>query len=58
MPPKMDIWSSDAEQLLIDLVKARAILWDIIYRNYRRNDLKEIQWEEISKKMGLLYSSK
>ncbi|KYN22219.1 hypothetical protein ALC57_05390 [Trachymyrmex cornetzi] len=58
MPPKMDIWFRDAEQLLIDLVKTRAILWDITHRNYRRNDLKEIQWEEISKKMGLLYSSK
>ncbi|KYQ47578.1 hypothetical protein ALC60_13333, partial [Trachymyrmex zeteki] len=56
--PKIDIWSNDVEQLLIDLVKARAIIWDVTYGSYCRNDLKEIQWEEISKEMDVPYSSK
>lgn len=58
MPPKIDIWNTEAEQLLIDLVEIRSILWDITQKNYRRNDLKDLQWEEVSRKMGASYTGK
>lgn len=58
MPPKMNIWSYQTEQLLIDLVEECTILWDITQKNYRRNDLKEIEWEKISQKMGAPYTGK
>lgn len=58
MPPKMEIWTNESEQLIIDLVKVRTILWDITHNNYRRNDLKEMLWEEISQRMGAPYTGK
>lgn len=58
MPPKFEIWTSEAEQLLIYLVEERTIVWDVTQNNYRRNDLKELRWEEISQKMGTPYTGK
>lgn len=58
MPPKYEIWTTEAENELIDFVEERPILWDTTHKYYRRNDLKELQWEHLSRKMGTLYTGK
>ncbi|EZA62942.1 hypothetical protein X777_15534 [Ooceraea biroi] len=58
MPPKFEIWTSEAEKALIDFVEMRPILWDVTNKYYRRNDLKELQWEEFCKRMGVSYTGK
>lgn len=49
MPPKENIWTIETELALVDLVCSRPILWNTSLADYRRTDLKEIQWEAIAK---------
>ncbi|KAK3922208.1 Transcription factor Adf-1 [Frankliniella fusca] len=57
MPPKLKIWTSELEFQLIHEVRSRPILWDISLADYRRNDLKEVHWEEVANKLGHNISS-
>lgn len=58
MPPKIKLWTTESEYKLIHEVRNRPILWDVTSKDYRRIDLKEIQWEEVAKSLGLNFSSK
>ncbi|KYM93414.1 hypothetical protein ALC62_15992 [Cyphomyrmex costatus] len=53
MPPKKQIFTIDQEFLLIDAVKNRPQLWDVSHPMYRRNDIKEVLWQEVADLVGI-----
>ncbi|KYM97852.1 hypothetical protein ALC62_11456 [Cyphomyrmex costatus] len=53
MPPKKQIFTIDQEFLLIDAVKNRPQLWDVSHPTYRRNDIKEVLWQEVADLVGI-----
>ncbi|CAL1285402.1 unnamed protein product [Larinioides sclopetarius] len=48
-------WSSEMESILIDEIKEKRHIWDHKNKYYKLRTLKKASYEEIAKKMSLLY---
>ncbi|KYN50500.1 hypothetical protein ALC57_00138 [Trachymyrmex cornetzi] len=58
MPPKVETWSSEKENILIFEVERWPMLWDARCATYKRTDLKYNQWHEIALILGSSFSDK
>ncbi|KYN02343.1 hypothetical protein ALC62_06837 [Cyphomyrmex costatus] len=58
MPPKIETWSSEKENILIFEVERRPMLWDAQCATYKRTDLKYNHWQEIAQILGPSFSRK
>ena len=45
-------WNEGNTTLLIDLVKKRATLWDMLDSKYKKREVREVAYKEIAKKLG------
>ena len=45
-------WNEGNTTLLIDLVKKRATLWDMLDSKYTKREVREVAYKEIAKKLG------
>lgn len=58
MPPKVEIWTKEKENLLIYLVESCPTLWDVSCKDYKRTDKKYSQWHEIANNLGPSFDGK
>lgn len=52
MPPKVEIWTKEKEDLFIDLVEKCPVIWNVSCKNYKRVDIKYSHWHQIAEILG------